>query len=295
MHPGLLNVLHNRTNDHILAVGYGIDVCLDGVIKKAIEQHWRIIGNLNCVLHIVSQLVFVVDDFHSSSAQYIGGTYYQRVADFFRQTNTIFNATSGAVRWLFQAQLVDHLLEALSIFCFVDRIRTGTNNRHAGCLQGTSQLQWGLSTILDNHPFRLLDVTDFKHILQGDRLKEQPIGSIIIRGHGFRITVDHDGLVTVFSHRQCCVHTAIIKLDTLTNTVRTTTQHHDIFTTGGIGLALFIVCRAHIGSIGGELCRTGIHALVNWSHTKLMTAGAQVRFLDAQQPSKTGIGKAFTL
>src|SRR5690554_7804034 len=54
----------------------------------------------------------------------------------------------------------------------------------------------------------------------GHRLEVQTIGGVIVGGNGFRVAVDHDGLVTVFAHGQRRVHAAVVELDTLADTVR---------------------------------------------------------------------------
>ena len=42
------------------------------------------------------------------------------------------------------------------------------------------------------------------------------------------MAVDHDGLIAICLHRECGVHAAIIKLDALPNSVRTTAEDNDL-------------------------------------------------------------------
>jgi hypothetical protein len=43
MHAGLLDVLHDGANDHLLAVAHRIDVDLDRRTQKTIQQYRRIL------------------------------------------------------------------------------------------------------------------------------------------------------------------------------------------------------------------------------------------------------------
>ena len=63
------------------------------------------------------------------------------------------------------------------------------------------------------------------------------------------------------------MHAAVIKLDTLTDTVRATAQHHDFLTVGWVGFTLFFIRRVHISSARGEFARTGVHTLIDRTHT----------------------------
>src|SRR5690606_20908778 len=295
VHAGLLDMLHDSTNHHLLAVADCVHVDFHRIIEETVEQYRRFIRDRYRILHVVTQLVFVVDDFHGATTEYIGRAHHQRITDLRRQLAAILDTACRAVRRLLQAELVDHLLETLAVFRFVNRIRAGTDNRHASGLQCACQFQRRLATVLHDHTLRLFLVDDFQHVLERYRLEVQAIGGVVIGGHGFRVTVDHDGLVTVFTHRQRGVHTAVIKFDALANAVRATTKHHDLITAARVRFALFIVGRVHVRGAGGKLRRTGIDALVHRADIPLVTSCPNVRFLDAQQRSQAYIGKALAL
>ena len=101
------------------------------IVKEAVEQHWRIVGDAHRRLEVATQVGFVVDDFHRAAAQDVGRTHHQRVANLFRLLNGHFNGGDGGVRRLFQLQTVNRLLETLAVFRAVNRIRAGADNRHA--------------------------------------------------------------------------------------------------------------------------------------------------------------------
>mgnify|MGYP000137941514 CR=1 FL=1 len=86
---------------------------------------------------------------------------------------------------------------------------------------------------------------------------------------------------------------AVIKLDTLTDTVRTAAQDHDLAAIGRIDFGFFLVGRIHVSRICRELPCTGIHALVNRANSEFMTTGSNLIFFDLQKLSQTAIGEAF--
>ena len=52
MDAGLLNVLHDRTDHHLLTIAHQVDVDLDGGIKEIIQQYRAVPGDLHCIAHI---------------------------------------------------------------------------------------------------------------------------------------------------------------------------------------------------------------------------------------------------
>ena len=90
------------------------------------------------------------------------------------------------------------------------------------------------------------------------------------------------------------MYTAVVEFDTLTDTVRAAAEHHDFFTVGRrIRFALFFISGVHVSGVGGELCRTGIHALINRVQVILVAQLADFCFTHAREFCQTRIGKAF--
>src|SRR5690606_35060911 len=252
VHASLLDMLHDRADDHIGTVGYGIHVDFDGAVEVMIQQHRAVVGDLHRITQVALELVFLIDDLHGTAAQHIGGTHHQRVTDPVGGDDRLVFAAHGGVGRLTQFQALDRLLDTLAVLGTVDRLGAGTDDRHAGFFQSTGQFQRGLPAVLDDHALGLLDADDLQYVFQGDRLEVQAIGGVIVGGDGFRVAVDHDGLVTVFAHGQRGVHAAVVELDALTDAVRPAPQHHDLVATGWAGLAFFLVGGVHVGGIGGE-------------------------------------------
>src|SRR5690606_960367 len=257
MHACLFDMLHDRADHHIGAIGHRVHVDLDGAVEEVVQQHRTVIGDFHRIAQVALELVFLIDDLHGAATQYIGRTHHQRIADLVRRGNGFVFAAHGGVRRLTQVQALDHLLEALAVFGTVDGFRAGTDDRHARLFQRARQFQRGLAAVLDDHTLGLFDADDFQYVFQGDRLEVQAIGSVVVGRDGFRVAVDHDGLIAIFTHGQCCMHAAVVKLDALADTVRATAQYHDLVAAGRIGLALFFIGRVHVGGVGGELGGAG--------------------------------------
>ncbi|CCJ77186.1 hypothetical protein BN135_2250 [Cronobacter muytjensii 530] len=295
MHARLFDMLHDAANQHHFAVTDGVHINLNGIVQEAVQQHWRVVGNAHRRLEVATQVGFVVDDFHRAAAQHVRRAHHQRVADFFRFLDRLFDGRHGGVRRLFQLQAIHRLLKAFAVFGAVDSVRACADNRYACCFQRARQLQRRLAAVLHNNAFRLLDAYDFQHVFQRNRFEVETVGSIVVGGDGFRVAVDHDGLVTVFAQRQCGVYAAVVELNALADTVRPAAQHHDFFTIlVRVRLALFFISGVHVGGIGGEFRRAGIHTLIDRMQVVLLAQLADFRFTDAREFRKTRIGEAFT-
>ena len=60
MHTRLFDVLHDAADQHICTVTYRIDIYLNRIIKKTVEQNrhtfWKNIRALHCFAHITFQI-----------------------------------------------------------------------------------------------------------------------------------------------------------------------------------------------------------------------------------------------
>ena len=295
MDPGLLDVLHDGADHHLPAIADGVDIHLDGGAQETIQQHRRFRRHFHGVAHVAQQVFLAIDDLHGPSTQYIGGSHHQRIADGAGGLDGRIDAAHGGIVRLQQAQLLDHLLEALPVLGPVDGIGAGADDGHTLGLQGPGQLQRGLAAELHDDAHGFLQGDDFQHILQGDRFEIQPVGGVVVSRDGLRVAVDHDGLVAILAHGQGRVHAAVIELDTLADAVGAAADHQDLVAIGGCRLTLFLVGGIHIGGGGGEFGGTGVHALVHWANPEAVAMVAHLGFRDPQQERQALVGKALAL
>src|SRR5690606_9969081 len=114
---------------------------------------------------------------------------------------------------------------------------------------------------------RLFDLDNLQHILERQRLEVQAVGGVVVGGHGFRVAVDHDGLVPALAPRERRVHAAVVELDALADAVGATAENHDLLAVARRRFALVLVGRIQVSGVGGELGGAGVHTLVDRLHT----------------------------
>ena len=234
-------------------------------------------------------------DFHRATAQHIGRAHHQRIAQFLRRFNGLLGCADRSIGRLLQAQLLQHLLKASAVFRAIYHVRRSADNIDSGLFQSMRQFQRRLSAELHNHTEGIFHRYHFQYIFQRQRFKIQTVGSIIVGGHRFRVAVDHDGFIAVFTHCQRGMHAAIVKLDALSDTIRPAAQHHDFFVAGGCGFALLLVSGIHIGGIGGELGGAGVDTLEHRTNTQSMATRTHIVSIDTQQFRQTRIREAAPL
>ena len=230
MNTGLFDMFHDAANQYLLAIADSISIYFYSVIEETVQQDWRIVGHRHRRGEVAFQVSFIVNDFHCTATQYIGRTYNQWITDTCRFLYRHFDGSYCGVSRLFQFQTFNRLLETFTVFCTVNGIRAGTDNRYTRCFQSTSQFQWSLTTILYDDAFWLLNTYDFQYVFQCYWFEVQTVRRIEIGRYCFRVTVNHDGFETIFAQCQGSMYTAVIEFNTLTDTVWTTTQNHDFVT-----------------------------------------------------------------
>ena len=295
MHARLFDVLHDRAHDYLLAVADQIHVDLDRRIQEVVQQHRTLIADFHGSAHVAAQLLFVVDDLHGTPTQNIGRTNDDGIRDLLGSRDAFLDAAYDAVRRLFQAQLAYQLLKTLAVFSKIDRIGRGTDDRHSGRFEARGEIERRLATKLHDHAMRPLQRDNLHHILEGHWLEEQAVGNVVVGGNCLGVAVDHDGLVPVFAHCESSVHTAVVKLDALANAVWPTAQHHDLLAVGGQRFAFFFIGGVHVRRGGSELCRTGIHALVDRTHVQGVPMALHTELRHFQQRGEARIREPLLL
>ena len=144
VYPCLLDVLHDATDDHPLAIGHGVHVHLVGILKEPIEEDGMLWRRSNCLAHVVRQLVIVVDDGHGAASQHVRGSHQHRIADSAGHADSLVQRAGCTTWWLGDAQPVQQLPEALPILSQINGIRRCPPDGYTCLLQGDGQLQWCL-------------------------------------------------------------------------------------------------------------------------------------------------------
>ena len=295
MHAGLLDVLHDAADQHVLAVAHRIDVDLGCHVQEAIQQHGTVIGDLHRLGHVDAQVVLVEHDLHRAAAEHVGRAHDQRIADLAGEQHGLVLMTRGRIRRLLEPEPRDQLLEALAVLGHVDRVRARADDRHAQRRQRLGQLQRRLAAVLHDDAGRLFLEHDLQHVLKRQWLEVQPVGGIVVGGDRLRVAVDHDGFDAILAQCERCVDAAVVELDALADPVRTAAEDHDLAPLARLRLALLLVGRIQVGGVAGELGRARIHALVHRMQPVGMPALAHDRLLQAEQVRDATVGEALAL
>ena len=204
-----------------VAVAQRVDVDLDRVVQEAVEQHRRIVRDLDRLAHVALEIALLVDDLHRAAAQHVRRA--ARPADSrSRRPRRSPPASVRAVRF------GGCRSSSRCSICW-KRSRSSAMSIMSGdvpmigtplLLEVARELERRLPAVLDDDAVRLLDVDDLEHVLERQRLEVQAVGGVVVGRHGLRIAVDHDRLVAVLAQRHRRVHAAVVELDPLPDPVR---------------------------------------------------------------------------
>ena len=123
VHTRLLDMLHDGTDHHLLAVTHGVDIHFDSRVEEVVQQHRRIVGGAHRFGKIAQQLALLIDNLHGPPAQHIRGSDDERVFQPLGRGEGLLGAADRHVGRLHQTQFFDHLLEALPVLRLVDGVR----------------------------------------------------------------------------------------------------------------------------------------------------------------------------
>src|SRR5882762_4429112 len=121
---------------------------------------------------------------------------------------------------------MQHRGEELAIFSHFDALGRGADDVDSVFLQTEREVEWCLAAELGDGAPALFPLINMEHVLQGKRLEVKVVARVVIGGNSFGVRIDHEGLETIFFERERGVNTAIIKLNALSDAVRSSAQDH---------------------------------------------------------------------
>ena len=124
--------------------------------------------------------------------------------------------------------MLDKVGEELSVFSQIDNLGSSARDLGTDGSQAFGELEWGLSAKVYNDAVWIFQLYHMAYMLEVNRLKVEDIRGVIVCGDGFGIAVVHDGLDTHILQRKGRMHTAVVKLNTLTDTVGAATDYQDL-------------------------------------------------------------------
>jgi len=170
MDARLLDVLHDRPDQDILAVAHRIHIYLHCILEEVVYEHGMLPGDPHRLPHVDLQPGLVVDDLHGPSSQDIGGPHQDRIADLCRHRLGFGWGVGYSRLGLGDVQLIHEGIEPLPVLGQIDAVRAGAQDPGPQAppgdllLQGYGQVDRRLASKLNQHPIGLLLLDDVHHI-----------------------------------------------------------------------------------------------------------------------------------
>ena len=141
------------------------------MVQETVNEDRPVRCNADCRIHVDPHHLIVMNNFHSSSAQYVRRTYHYGVADLVRDSDSLVSVDGHACFRHRDAQTVHHRTEVVSVFSKVDSLRCCTEDIYAVSLKTCSEVQRCLAAELRNNAERLFLLMDGENVFKCQRLK----------------------------------------------------------------------------------------------------------------------------
>src|SRR6185295_5098777 len=175
MNASFLDVLHDAANEYVLAVGERVYVDFNRIGKIAVDQYRALARHNHGFLHVALKARRVVDDLHSTAAEYVGRPDHHRIADLLHNAPRFGGAFGDSVLRLTQFQVVEQRLEAVAVLGEVDHVGGGAENSDFCLFNRIGELQRRLAAKLHDDAMQnsvvLLTRKNFENILRGERFE----------------------------------------------------------------------------------------------------------------------------
>ena len=227
VNPRALDVFHDAGNNDVDAVGNRIDFHLRP-LHVAIHEDGVIRRDLYRALHVVAQLVLIVDNLHRAAAEHIGGAHHHRIADALCPCNGILKVCDADSLGAGNPSLRQHLVEPLAILGAIDVVDRRSIDSKPRALQSGGEVDRRLPAELYDNAVRLFLIDDIQNILDRQRLKVEPVGDVKVRTDCLRIVVDDDGFDSHTAERPNGMYRAVIELHALPDADRPRAEHNDL-------------------------------------------------------------------
>ena len=306
MAAGRLDVFEDGADDRRLAVRDAVDVQLDRVFEELVDEDGLALCGAHRLLHVLDEVLLLVDDRHAASAQDEARAHEDGVADLVRHLHGLGDRVRDAARRLEHADLGDELLEVVAILGAVDVVRRRADHVRARRAQLLRKVERGLPAELHDHAVAAFAVVDLHHVFERERFEVEAVGCIVVRRDRLRVRVHHDDLEAPLPQRERGVAAAVVELDALADAVGAAAEHHDLplplrgvlgrlarrhgGTEGRVGMR-----RVEVGRDGLELAGAGIDRAEGRTQILRKARGTHLRFGDLEEVGDLGVAEAHRL
>ena len=201
----------------------------------------------------MAQFLLLRDDLHRAAAQNEARAHQHRIPDGGRRGDSLLDIGHRGADRFRNSQPDEKLLKEIAVLRAADRLAVGPDEPDAPGCKRLRQVHRGLAAQRRDDPVRLLQLDDVHHILDAQRLKIELVRRRVIRRHGLRVVVDHDGLVARVPDRLHRVHRGVVKLDALPDPDRASPEHDDFWAGFHEGFIFPLVGRIEIRHIALKL------------------------------------------
>ena len=150
-----LDMLHNGGNKGIRPVGNGICLGFNGILQEFVYENGTLGRHAHGCSNIMFQHLLVVDNLHTTSAEYVGGPDHQGIAYPFGNSEGFIEGACHVGFRLGNAQLAHHLPEAIAIFSQIYSLRRCADNLDTTIGQFIGDIERGLTPKLHDYALRL--------------------------------------------------------------------------------------------------------------------------------------------
>src|SRR5678810_747196 len=175
------------------------------------------------------QLVIIDNDPHSLSAQYIRRTNKHWISYFIGDNYRFVYCPCSSIFRVRNFELFQDIRKTTAVFSNIHAVIRSANDFDSFVMKFFCKFQCSLATQLNNHSIWLFMFNYFPDMFPINRLEIKFISHVKISTHCFGITVDHDRFVTAFFYSKQTMYTAVIKFNSLPDTIWTRTKNDYFF------------------------------------------------------------------
>ena len=227
-----VEVLHVADGDAVVeAVAHHLVLHFLPAAEALLDEHLGREGEGLLDQHV--QFLLVVAEARTQSAQGIGGTDDDRIAQLAGGATGVFGVLDGLALDGLHVDFVQFLHEEFAVFGVDDGLHGGAQHlhvvllEHAFLVEGHAAVQCRLPAKGQHDAVRPLLLDDLLNEVGGDRQEVNLVGHTLRGLHGGDVGVDEDGLDALFLEGLECLRTGVVELAGLADLQRAASEQQD--------------------------------------------------------------------
>ena len=195
-------------------------------------------GEFQALAHHAHQICLVIADPATGTAQGVGGTHDEWVAESSADLDGLHHRVDDVGGRDRLAEILHELLEEVTVLGLLDGRQVGAEKFDAELVEDpafgevTGHVETGLAAQGGHDGLGALPAQDLADELQGDRLDVDPVGDLTVGHDGGRVGVDEDDLVTLLTQGQAGLGSGVVELCGLTDDDRAGSDDEDAVDVG---------------------------------------------------------------